>query len=103
MPRPSSLTLMTTADLSRVALTTSRPTGDFPAATRASAFDAVIDGVPEHVDERIADLVEHRAIELDLFAFDDELDLLAKRAGGSRERHAESGRRSAQPAPCGSP
>src|SRR5262249_19025703 len=38
-------------------------------------LDAVIDGVSKQVHDRIAKLVEHRSIELDIVSLDDEVDL----------------------------
>ena len=67
-----------------------------PARVRTSGGSMpVVDRVAQQVHDRIADLVEHRAIELDLLAFDDEVDLLADRCAPRRARRAESGRRSA--------
>src|SRR6185295_15446890 len=41
-------------------------------------LDAVVDAVADEVHERIADLLEHRLVELGLLARHDELDLLAE-------------------------
>ena len=78
MPRPSSLTRITTAERSRAALSTRRPISRLPRRDALRRrFDAMVDRVAQQVHDRVADLVEHRAIELDLLALDDELDLLA--------------------------
>ena len=42
----------------------------------------MVDGVAQQMDDRIADLVEHRPIQLDLLAIDVEGDLLAERLRG---------------------
>src|SRR5207244_5664624 len=44
---------------------------------RLGLFDAVVDGVADQVQQRIADLFDHRTIELGVLALDDEVDLLA--------------------------
>ena len=52
-----------------------------PAAMRSlGRLDAVIDRVAHEVDERIGEIVDHRAVELGVLAFEDELDFLAERA-----------------------
>ena len=53
-------------------------------------LDAMIDGVSEQVHHGVADLVEHRAIQLDVFAVDRQLDLFADRARGVTHDAGES-------------
>ena len=65
------VTRIATAERSRTALSVRRPAAGFPARRAlVGRLDAVIDRVAQQVHDRIADLVEHRAIELDLLAFD---------------------------------
>ena len=64
---------------SRLAERRIRPSAGLPAARAPfGRLDPVVDRVPDQVHQRIADLVEHRAIELDLLAFDVEPDPLAQ-------------------------
>ena len=48
----------------------------------AGRLDPVIEGVSQEMEHRLAHLVEHRAIELDLLPFDLELHLFPQRTGG---------------------
>src|SRR6185437_7337260 len=53
-------------------------------------LDAVVRSVAQQVNDRLADLVEHRAIELDLAANQRELDLLAERVRGVADETRET-------------
>ena len=52
-------------------------------------FQAVIDRVPDHVDERVAQLVDHPLVQLGLLAADLEQDLLARREAEVADDAAE--------------
>src|SRR6185436_14336864 len=58
------------------------PGGRFaPGGASLGLLDAVIDGVPDHMDESVLDLVEDALVDLDLPAAEDERDLLALVSG----------------------
>ena len=79
MPRPSSLTRSVTLFRSRVARQQDPALGRLPGRdARVRRLDAVVGRVPDQVQQRVADLVENRAVELDLLAFDVEADALAE-------------------------
>ncbi len=75
---PSSSTSMTTWLPFWKALSAIVPTGGFPTRRRSSRWlDAVIDGVADHVHQRIAELLDDELVDLGLGAGDDEVHLLA--------------------------
>src|SRR5207253_2243342 len=49
--------------------------------TGVGRFDAVIDGIADQMQQRIADLFDHRTIKLGVLTLDDEVDLLPLLAG----------------------
>jgi len=53
-------------------------------------LDTVIERITQKVQYRLAHLVEHRAIELDLAAFDPEIDFLPQRSRGVANDSGES-------------
>ena len=55
-----------------------RLTGGFP---HVGQLDGMVSGVADHVDERVADLLDHGPVELGLLPLDDEADLLAELDG----------------------
>ncbi len=55
----------------------------FPVAlAHIGLLDAVVGGVAQQMHDRLADLVEHRTVELDLAPVEGELDLLSQRVRG---------------------
>jgi hypothetical protein len=81
MPRPSSAIRMTMWSPSWRA---SRRTSDFsglPAAPLQRRFDAVVDGIADQVDDRIGQVLDHRLVDLGIFAGQHQLDILAQAAG----------------------
>ena len=73
-----------------------------PPRARAGGSMPWPDRVAQEVHDRLADLVEQRAVELDLLPLDDEVDVLVRAAAPRRARGAESGRTPATPEPCAS-
>ena len=53
-------------------------------------LDAVVDRVAQQMHDRVADLVEHRPVELDLFALDRELHWLANRSRSVSDQAREA-------------
>ena len=85
MPRPSSATRSATVFRSRASPRAGcGPRPACPPRPLLRRLDAVIDRVAQQVQQRVADLVEHRAIELDLLALDVEPDPLAESRARSR-------------------
>ena len=79
MPRPSSATVMITLPPACWAEISSVPVAGLPAATRSSdAFEAVVERVADEVHERIAERVDHGAVELGVLAHELQVDLLAE-------------------------
>ena len=82
MPEPSSMIVITTWFDSWAAESRIVPVGVLPRATRsAGRLDAVVDAVPDQVDERLADLVDDRLVDAGVLALQDQLDVLAGLAG----------------------
>ena len=76
-----------------------RPSGGLPAGRAdLGRLDPVVGGVPDQVEQRIADLVQDRAVELDLLALDVEPDPLAQVARRGRAPAGESARTLRRPA-----
>ena len=87
---PSSLTEMTTPDAIARRAQHEAPTAGFPAAARtAGASMPWSTALRSRCTSGVADLVEHRPIELDVLALDDEADLLAQRRAASRTRRGK--------------
>ena len=63
-------------------------------------LEAVVDRVAHEVHERVAERVDHRAVELGVGADERELDLLAELARRGRAPGAGSAGRRPRPAPC---
>ena len=90
MPRPSSLSRSATEFRSRLAESRMRPSSGFPARDPLlGRLDAVIGRVPDQVQQRRPDLVEDRAVELDLASLDVEPDPLAEIAGQVADQPGE--------------
>ena len=99
MPPPSSAISITTSLPTWRTVSAISPVSDLPAARRASTrFDAVVERVAQQVLERAHELLQHRAVELDLAPVDLEVgalvELLRGRAhdpiqalGQAAERH----------------
>jgi hypothetical protein len=76
MPLPSSLTSITMWFSSWRADRSTRPRAGFPAAARRRGLDAVVDGVAQQVDQRVAQRLQDGAVELGFAAGHLEVDLL---------------------------
>ena len=104
MPAPSSETSMTMRPERCGADSRTRPSAGLPAAMRVlRRFEAVVDGVADHVGQRIGEALDHRLVDLGAFAFGDEAHRLAGHGGdfAHEPRHALEHRIS--PAARGSP
>ena len=90
IPAPSSRTAIWIMSRSRRASISMRPASGLPASSARLDLEPVIDGVAQQMDQRIAEPVENRAVQLELGAAQHHLDLLAQRFGdfarGPRQR-----------------
>ena len=102
MPRPSSWMSIRIWLPDWRAETARMPISRLPALSRsAGSLDAVVDGIADDVGQRIADHLDHLAIELDVAAFDIDQDLLAELGATGRGPCAAGRRTDSRSAACG--
>src|SRR3972149_4014560 len=86
IPRPPSAPRTAPASRSRAPPRPPPPAGSGPPPSRPlpggepflRRFQAMVHRVPQQVDQRIADLIQQRPVQLDVFSFNHEFDLLAE-------------------------